>query len=244
MTPDKVSLADALRRELSPTPTQPEGRRPRQAQALMMNPTQQKLFEHLCLYPSSYLRDLARNLDVAVPTMDWHLTKMVKAELLAKRQLGKKLIFYPIGLIEAQHVEVFALLNTPQSREIYLAIEADPGLTQKELCKAVHLYHQAVRWHTTKLEDVGLISCTQDGNYKLYRPTEMVEEIKSVGRKRRRLFKDRLLKALKADGVEPELLRSTDRDLTIQISTSKGNRTLKICVFPIETTLSPPKPLI
>lgn len=244
MSPDKVSLADALRRELSPAPTTPEGRRPRQAAALLMNPTRQKLLEHLCSFPSSFLRDLARNLDVAVPTMDWHLTKMVKADLLGKRQLGKKLVFYPLGLIESQHVEVFALLNTPQSREIYLAIEADPGLTQKALCKAVNLYHQAVRWHTNKLEEVELVSCTQDGNYKLYRPTDLVEQIRSVGRKRRRLFKDRLLKALKADGVEPELLRSTDKDLTIQISTSKGNRILKICVFPIDSTLNPPKPMI
>ena len=65
-----------------------------------------------------------------------------------------------------------------------------------------------------------------------------------MGRKRRRLFKDRLLKGLKADGVEPELLRSTDKDLTIQIATSKGNRILKICVFPIDSTLNPPKALI
>lgn len=234
-------LADALRRELSSKPSVPEGRKPRQSQALMMNPTRQKLFEHLCLYPGSYLRDLARHLDVAVPTMDWHLNKMVKAELLGKRQLGKKLVFYPIGLIESDHVEVFALLNNKQTREVYLAIQADPGLTQKELCKAVHLYHQAVRWHTTKLEDVGLISCTQDGNYKLYRPTELVEQIKSVGRKRRRLFKDRLLKAFKSDGVEPELVRSTDKDMTIKIATSKGNKILKIGVYPIDSTLNPPK---
>ena len=211
-------IGDALKKAIAQESAVGEVEKEKETESLLLNPTRLEIFQFLCKNPCSRLRSIAKPLDLAVPTVDWHLGKMVDKGLVTVKTVGKNKIFYPKEMIDSEDIEVLAILSGDKSRLILRTIVDDPGITQTNLGKKVGMYQQEVGWYTTNLTEKGVLSCIRDGRFKHYYISDNLENVLRSDRKRRNHFKKTLIKALKRDGLNPEIVRSRGSVLILEIS--------------------------
>lgn len=232
------SLGKALRKRVSMEGEIIEQLPRKKGVSILMNQTRLSIFQYLCKYPCSHSRGLARDLEIATPTAEWHLKKMVDAELVKEKKIGKSTVFYPSDLLEIEDVPLLALLNVERARAVFLQTQRKPGETQKELYKSLGIGHQAVRWYASKLEELGMICSVEDGKYKRYYSTNLIFD--RASRRRAKYYREKILMRLKEDGLEPSIIRLTDRELVIQLKTGARKSILRIPSDPFIAVLSKP----
>ena len=221
-------IGDALKRAIAQERAVGEVEKDRETESLLLNVTRLEIFQFLCKNPCSKIRTIARTLDVAVPTVDWHLRKMVDRGLLTMRTVGKNKVFYPKEMIDPEDIEVLCMLAGDKSRLILRTIHDNPGITQSQLGRKVGMYQQEVGWYTANMTERGVLSCVKDGRYKHYYINENLADVLKSDRKRKNLFKKTIVTALKKDGLNPEIVRSRGNALVIEISRGKEKRILKV----------------
>lgn len=235
-TNDNRSLGKALKKlvsleeEIIKQPVRKKG------ESILMNQTRLNIFQYLCNYPCAHLRGISRDLEIATPTATWHLKKMIDAGLITEKKVGKSTLFYPSDLIEDEDVAVLALLSTDRARLVFLHTQQKPGETQKELYGALRISHQSVRWYASKLEELGMISSVEDGKYKRYYPTNLIFD--RASRRRVKYFRENILNRLKKDGLDPEIIKSIDRELVVRITAGNKKSILRIPSDPFTIALS------
>jgi DNA-binding transcriptional ArsR family regulator len=225
--PEKIG--DALKRAITQEKAVEEVEKDRKdEESLLLNPTRQKIFQFLCKNPCSKLRTIANSLELAVPTADWHLKKLAEKKIVSVRRVGKNKIFYPSEMIDPKDIEVLALLSGDKARLICSAIADNPGISQGELGKRVGMYQQEIGWYTSKLTENNVLNRIIDGKYRRYYLSEELEKILHSNRKRLNHFKKILIRFLKSDGMNPEIIRSRGDTLIIQIGDKKEKTLLRI----------------
>jgi predicted transcriptional regulator len=208
-----------------------------ESESLLLNSSRQEIFKFLCASPCAFLTRISEQCDLAVHTAKWHLNKMVEGGYLMRQKTGKRSVFYPAGFIDPGDVPLFELLNVEKARSIFNAILSSKGISQKELGKALNLNHQAVIWYTGRLCELDLLSAIEDGRYKRYFPTDTLAGKREGGVKRMRSFKDGLMKRLKAEGVSPEVMRSTEKELVLSLKKGSEKVVMILPVDPYATVL-------
>lgn len=205
---------------------------------LFMNPTRQRIYQYLSLYPCSHLNSIARGLAMTLPTARWHLTKMEAADFISKRSLSNKLIYFPKGMVKPEHAEILAFLNREKGRRLFNSILESPGLSQKELCRHLDMNSQTLVIYAKNLEKFELITTVEDGKFKRYYPTKKYEELRDENLRRLKQFREQVVEALKRDGVNPEIVRTTDKELHIKVISGTERSILVVYTNPFATMLA------
>jgi DNA-binding MarR family transcriptional regulator len=205
--------------------------------SLLMNSKRQQIFRYLCEYPCSTLSTVSRDLKLTPPATTWHLKLLVNRKLLSENRLQNKKIFYPPEMIDASTISVLFLLADPKINEIFTRILDTPGITQKELSVELNFSHQSINVFTGRLEKENLISMVRDGKFTRYYPTQRLNELELAQRKKLKEFRKWVIKAFKFDGVNPKLIRATDRQLILQITSGQSLKTMNLSVNPFRTLL-------
>lgn len=221
-------IGDALKKAIARERIIEDVKEKKGEESLLMNSTRLEIFQFLCKNPCSKLRVIAKELELAVPTADWHLRKMTEKGLVTGKKVGKNKVFYPAEMIDPEDVEVLTLLGGDKAKIICSEVAANPGITQSELGKRLGMYQQEVGWYTSKLTEKGVLSKVIDGRFRRFYITENLGNVLRSNRKRRNHFKKTLLKALKSDGAKPEIMRSRGDSLVIQIGVGKEKTLLKV----------------
>jgi predicted transcriptional regulator len=197
-------------------------------ESLLLNPTRLEIFQFLCKNPCSRLRSIAKSLELAQPTVDWHLRKMTQKGLITQKKVGKNKVFYPSEMIDSEDIELLALLTSDKVKLICSAVSENPGISQGKLGKKLGMYQQEIGWYTSKLSEKGVLKKIVDGRFRRYYLSEDLGNIVRSNRKRINLFKKTLITALKRDGMNPEIIRSRGNTLVIQIGAGKEKTMLKV----------------
>ncbi|MEE9151296.1 MAG: winged helix-turn-helix transcriptional regulator [Thermoplasmata archaeon] len=221
-------MGDALKKAIARETVIEDVKEKRGEESLLLNPTRLEIFQYLCKNPCSKLRVIAKELELAVPTADWHLRKLTEKGLITGKKVGKNKVFYPAEMIDPQDIEVLNLLNGDKARLICSEIAANPGITQSELGKKLGMYQQEVGWYTSKLTEKEVLSRVVDGRFRRFYISEKLGDVLRSDRKRRNHFKKILLKTLKSDGAKPEIMRSRGDTLVLQIGAGKEKTILKV----------------
>jgi len=156
---------------------------------------------------------------------------------LEKARFGNRSVFYPAGMIEHEDVHVLSLVGIPKARKVLMAIMAEPGSSQGDLARATGLEPQGIIWFTKKLIDAGLVSTLVDGKYKRYYVTKEIEDLAQAAYKRIQWFREHLIALLKEDGLQPRVLRSTPRMVSVQVRVGNRNIQLEFDSDPYNTVL-------
>jgi len=224
--PEKIG--DALKRAITQERVAEDVEEKKGEESLLLNPTRLEIFQYLCKNPCSKLRVIAKELELAVPTADWHLRKMTEKGLVTTKTVGKNKVFYPAEMIDSKDVELLTLIRGDKAKLICSTIASNPGITQSELGKMLGMYQQEIGWYTSKLTEGKVLLRIIDGRYRRYFINENLKEVLYSNRKRINHFKKTLLKALKRDGVNPEIIRARGETLVIQIGSVKEKSILKV----------------
>lgn len=203
-----------------------------------MNKNRQDIFQYLCIHPCSYSSMISKASSLSLHTVSWHLRRLLESEYISNSNQGKKNVFYPTEMISRSDIPVLAILNNEKAKTMYIQIAQNGGISQGEICTNLKLRHQAVIWYTNKLEDLGLITSLEDGKYRRYYPSDLLQRKKNENEKRTKIFRERLLDKFQRENLRPVLIRSNEDKFVVRISKGTSKTVLTLNTNPFVTVLS------
>lgn len=123
--------------------------------------------------PGVHFRQLQRNIDCSVSTLNYHLSRSDSVKDVKIR--GYRRLF-PVE-VPQEHYSALAALNHKSRGEMVQAIDASPGITSIEVAETVGLAGSTVSAHLKVLVGAELVDCTRAGRKKHYRSTETVSRV-------------------------------------------------------------------
>ncbi len=204
---------------------------------LTMNPRRQEILQYLCKYPCSRLSKIARDLDISNAATKWHLGSLAENEFITKHVVGKDTVFYPTNMIDEKDIDLFSAINHEKGLQILRIIMVNSGITQKRLKEESQLNQRTVVRHTAELERLGLVESIQDGKFMRYYATDLLSKMSDEYRKRTSRFRKHMLNILKKDGVNPKVVRSTDKAMHVKITSGETKSVLELATQPFQSVL-------
>lgn len=230
-------MVDEFRRGVEEDKEPPKAPEERVKETITMNPRRQEILQYLCKYPCTRLSKITKDLELSVAATKWHLERLVEKDFIVKEEVNGDSVFYPANMIDEAEVQTFAIMNRERAIPILRRIQSNSGISQKDLCNDVQLNQRTVVRHTSELERVGLIESIQDGKFMRYYPTDLIKSMREDYRKRTSKFRKHLLKMLKKDGVDPKVMRSTDKALHVKITAGEKKNVLELNIHPFASVI-------
>jgi DNA-binding MarR family transcriptional regulator len=175
-------------------------------ESVLMNPTRQRIFEHLCHYPASRLRQIARRLGMNATVVQFHLRKMIGHQYLAVKDIDGSNVYFPSDLrLSGEDMAALAGLADDAGRGALRRIVEKPGLTPAELALEIGRSVAATRKLMLSMESQGLVAVIMDGRHTRLFPGEALPILERRTRRLLRGMKSRLMNRLARDRLSPEV---------------------------------------
>jgi len=203
---------------------------------LFSNRHRRDIFSTLTQYPCIGASMISRKTGIKVNTVSWHLIKMLEADYIVERSIGRKRIFFAEGLVNADEVAVFFTLNNEKVRVLMKLVMANPGGSQMDLANTTGISHQYVSGIMNRLESSGLVSNVVDGSHIRYYPTKLISISSEEFYRRSKGFVNLTLKKLKmSEGGEPSIVKKSVERIIVEIGPPKSRYTMEIGINPFIT---------
>jgi len=203
-------------------------------ESLLMHPQRRELFRLLCLRPCATAGELARKAGLSANAVRWHLERLAGAELVVR---GPSATYHPRDLIDPADGPLLRVLGEGNTRHVFRAVLDASGTTQRELAEALGVSRQSVFKATNLLEAHKLVTSIEDGRFRRYYATDLLNRRREANRARARAFADALVKRLAASGLTPHVLRKSDTQLLVRIAQGKVAESLDLSLDPYATVL-------
>ncbi|MFQ5782394.1 MAG: winged helix-turn-helix transcriptional regulator [Nitrosopumilus sp.] len=143
----------------------------------------EKVLQYIQANPGSHLREIKRELGMAMGTIQYHLDLLEKqGKILSERQNFRK-SYFPIGQFGENQRNVLKIIKQDTAREILLFIIEKKNPTQQEIVTKIQISAASVTWHLDRLKKTDIIYELRDGKYKHYylkiKPTEIIQLIQN-----------------------------------------------------------------
>jgi DNA-binding MarR family transcriptional regulator len=120
-----------------------------------------QIYGYIKTNPGAHYNQILRQVGVKNGTLSYHLGVLEKTQLIQSRREGLKYrAFYPTGMMFPKE-ERFRL--TELQIQIIASIKGRPGLTQKEIARALGQKPQTINYNIKVLTQAGLIHVTKKG---------------------------------------------------------------------------------
>jgi DNA-binding transcriptional ArsR family regulator len=199
--------------------------------SILMNPSRRAIYEYLCLHPCSHVSNIAKGLNIKESSVRWHLDKLVYERFISSKENGS-FVYYPTQMIKPEHISLFSLMALDKSIDILSLIKSKEGVHQNEVGRELDLNIRTVMKYLSDLETFGLIRSANDGKYKRFYLTEMVEILNEFYRKNSRHFKEYIVNKARQDGLRPRILLSSPEVLTLKLDMGNEIKVLTIPMIP------------
>lgn len=198
----------------------PFDKRPREM--LMVNIHRHRIFQFLCIRPCSHLRQISREMGRSIPSISWHLQKLVDAEYVCVKDFKGKKIYYPKYMIDEDRVDRLVYLNRRDVEAFISAVSKYPGITMREYeaLEKKKIPERVMR----ECVKMGLINVVKDGKYNRY----YIGEWKDENSERIKFFVNYISKKLGEEGITTSCERKTDGEWEIRFKIGTSERLLII----------------
>ena len=139
--------------------------------------TRKKIYALISNMPGIYIRELERETGFTMGQLTYHLSLLVKANLVKEEIDGRFNRFYPLGLSDYDR-KILSLLRRPVLRKIIILILESKSITNKELSINTFLSPATISWYITNLKDANLIYNDNRGQEIVYSLKDENEVIK------------------------------------------------------------------
>lgn len=119
-------------------------------------------------HPGAHLRDIKRQLNLAMGVIQYHLYGLEKERKIISRRRGLYKRFYPMLVFPEGQLEILDVLSQETERDILLFLIQNPDATQKELSEYAAISPPSINWHMRRLSDSGLVGAKHDGSNVRY----------------------------------------------------------------------------
>ncbi len=138
------------------------------------HPNRRKIYAFIRLAPGTHARDLQRELEMPMSTLEYHLRKLQEMNKVTSRSHGAYKSYYPkdkIGRVDKTYLYYLHQV-TPRRIATAVAEKADEGVFAQELAELLDVAPSTVSHHANNLIEGGLITKTRRGARVVYRATD------------------------------------------------------------------------
>jgi len=144
-----------------------------------------KIYNHILKSPGLYERELARELDIPLSTLDYHLYYLKKRDLIKTSSDGRYTRYYISETLDSREKGILSILRqrVPRKIMVFLLLHADS--THKDICNELRLAPSTISFHLKKLEKVDALVTVQSGRNTLYyiKDPEFISDLLIIYRK-------------------------------------------------------------
>ena len=186
--------------------------------ALLLHPFRRDLYQVLCENPGTYLLELVDMLESPLGTLTWHLRILEREGLVKSIKFAGKRLYYP-KMLRSQEAEMaFLTMRSDTAQKIFSYILNNPGCYQEQMAEKLGVHHDTVRWHVSRMEEVGLVRVEKEGRKKKHFLAGLGESLLAgslnVISEAYVLF---LMEKLEDGCLNPEIKEKTQDHITIRI---------------------------
>ncbi len=187
-------------------------------QALLLHPFRRDLYRVLCENPGTYLLELVDILESPLGTLTWHLRILEREGLVKSIKFAGKRIYYPRMLRSKQAEMAYLTLRSKTAQKIFSYIVNNPGCYQEMMAESLGVHHDTIRWHVSRMQEVGLIRVEREGRKKRHFLAELgealIEGSLNVISEAYVMF---LMEKLEEGCLNPEIVERSVDQITIRI---------------------------
>ena len=193
--------------------------------SLLLHPVRRKIYSILAENPGSYFFNIAKFLELPQGTLNWHLKRLEEDNLIKSIKYAGKRIYYPAGLRSAEAERIFTVLRPPTANKIFTYVLNQPGSFQSQIAQGIipPVHHDTVRYHLTRLEDVGLIETKRSGRTVQIYPGQVAENLQNGSLT---AISDSyvrfLLEKLREGCLHPEVVLKSKKQLVLRVECPNG----------------------
>ncbi|MCK4364704.1 MAG: winged helix-turn-helix transcriptional regulator [Thermoplasmatales archaeon] len=130
--------------------------------------TRRKIYNHILRHPGLHERELSRQLDIPLGTIDYHLFYLKKKGILTVKSDERFSRYYVSGEVGIKDKKVLAVLRQKVSRKIVIFLLLNPHSLHRDICKYLGLARSTTSFHLNKLSDLEIILRIEIGRETKY----------------------------------------------------------------------------
>lgn len=134
--------------------------------------TRRRIYQHVQKFPGAHMREIGREVEIPMGTLEYHLHYLVKADLLTTRQDARYTRYFATGELSRRDKDVLALLRQKVPRQIAAHLLLEPGSSHGALLAKFALAPSTLSFHLKKLVAAGIVSQEKSGRENLYHVVE------------------------------------------------------------------------
>lgn len=142
--------------------------------------TRKKIYEYIQEHPSSHLRQIGRNLDLAMGDIQYQLNVLEKSGHVVSKRMGLYKRFYPSKIFGEMQKEIIATLSQETPRKILLVLLQKPGVSQGEIAMFAKVSAPTITWHMKRLIEAGVVKAHPEGRTVKYYISDSANEVEKL----------------------------------------------------------------
>jgi predicted transcriptional regulator len=142
--------------------------------------TRKKIYDYIQEHPGSHLREIGRNLDLAIGDIQYHLNVLEKTGHVVSKRMGIYKRFYPSKIFGEKQKDIMGTLSQETPRKILLLLLQKPGASHGEIARFAKVSAPTATWHMKRLIDDGLVEAHREGQSMKYYVTGSASDIEKV----------------------------------------------------------------
>jgi DNA-binding transcriptional ArsR family regulator len=226
------ALRDALSRGAAPS----EVRGSRSGHSAMGS-CEARILSYVSHRPCSIKSQIAMAMEISPASVDWHVRRLCKNELLAPRELGGRMCYACVGMLKDEELPLFRVLASGQHRELLAMLLTKGGQSQEELLGFSGEPRASLRRWLKELQGVGTLYSVKDGRTVRYYCSDVLASGADGYMERRKAFLDGTLARFEAQGLRPKILKSDPSEVHILVGVPGRQEPLRLGLNPYVTAL-------
>jgi predicted ArsR family transcriptional regulator len=130
--------------------------------------TREQIEEFIAQHPGAHLREIKRELKLAMGVIQYHLYSLEKEKKILSHHRGLYKRFYPNLVFGESQQDILDVLSQETERDLLLYLISNPGATQKQLSEYAQISAGTINWHMKRLIDSGLAKSKREGPFAKY----------------------------------------------------------------------------
>lgn len=116
-----------------------------------------KIYAHILKHPGLHEREIARQLNIPLSTLDYHLFSLKKKELITDRMDDRFTRYYISGKIGSKDKHIIAILRQKVFRKIIIFLILNPDSFHRDICSHVGLASSTISFHLNRLAELNIL---------------------------------------------------------------------------------------
>ena len=134
--------------------------------------TRRKIYNCILKHPGLHEREISRQLDIPLSTVDYHLFFLKKKELITNRIDDRFARYYIIGKISTKDKKIIAALRQKVFRKVIVFLLLNPDSFHRNICGHIGLAPSTITFHLNRLAELEIIVRIETGRETKYHVEE------------------------------------------------------------------------